>query len=192
MSKKPKVLIVVLLAICACFLSSSAAQTSQLPALTRSDVLLDSTKPPLSTCFEKSSDKKHLLIRVTNNYRWILQLPLESGGQTGGVITLPGGRGVALLADGVEVNPHYFVEAPGTEAKQGYRGHGGTLGFFAPGRSFLFSVPKPKSGESGNGVYVDFNYEWELPTISLAIPHHRIQVSTDSYSIESRGCGAAR
>lgn len=154
--------------------------------LRKSDVLNDPSKPGIVTCVENPLSGKGIKIRITNNYVWTLQFPVENGGTHDGTRKLSNNREVAILADNTIFFPYFSVESKNGQSLRGYAGHVGTRDFLIPNRTVTFSLSEKQL--NGNRVYLDFNYEWELDTIYLASPRHRVYIEVDARSLESNKC----
>ncbi len=154
--------------------------------LRKSDVLVDPSKPGIITCVEAPLHRKGYKIRITNNYLWTLQIPVESGGIYDGTRKLSNNREIATLADNTTFFPFFWTESKSGKIRPGNTGHIGTSDFLIPNRTVTFSLSDKQL--KGDRVFLDFNYEWELDTIYLASPRHRVYVEIDSRSLESHKC----
>jgi len=167
--------------------STAYGQGNDLRSLKKSAALLDSSKPGLLVCLERSSDESGIRVRLTNNYVWTLQFPADNSGRHDGTRTLSNGQTYAILADNAAFDPYFWFEsARNSRSHQGWRGHLATFEFLAPKRSATFLIPKLLS--KAFRIYLQFNYEWELPTIYLAEPSHRLYIYLDSRSMENNRC----
>lgn len=150
------------------------------------NILKDSSKPGIITCVDKSSRGNDIMIRITNNYVWTVQFPVENGGIHDGTRVLSNHREVAILADNAAFHPFFWIESKNGKSRPGHSGHVGVSDFLIPSRSVTFSFSQKQL--NGNRVYLDFNYERELDTIYLASPRHQVYIGVDARSLESNRC----
>lgn len=151
---------------------TTSAQNENAKSLTKSDVVLDISRPSIFSCFE-NADKHSVWIRITNNSVWTLQFPATSDGTPKVLRKLSNGRVVAMLSNGATFYPGYGQESNSVQVIRPISIHVGTSSFLPSNSSAIFSIPgKVKEGR----LYLDFNYEWELNTVYQATPTHRLYV----------------
>lgn len=170
------------------------AQSKSAKSLTKSDVILDPSRPSIFSCFENLTSNpdqsSSIWIRITNNSIWTLQFPAHNGGTSHDVQKLSNGREVAMLAKGAIFYPGYgVVSDSGRRVIKLISIHVGTSSFLPSNSSAIFSISRR---ELKNGrLYLDFNYEWELNTVYQATPTHRLYIDLNENRREQNLCNNA-
>jgi hypothetical protein len=167
------------------------AQREGAKSLTRSDVILDSSRPSIFSCFDEVTPNldrsSSIWVRITNNSIWTLQFPAHERGSSHTVQKLSDGREVAMLLKGAIFHPGYgLISDSGRQVITQISIHLGTVSFLPSNSYAIFSVQRRKSKKGR--LYLDFNYEWELNTVYQATPTHRLYIELNEKRREQNLC----
>lgn len=180
-----------------CFCALIIQAQSKEVRLTRSEVLIKKDKPAIYVSYEQTSNNgKDILLRLNNNTQWAINICTLSMYITKTApLRLSNGSGVLSASENMKASVCYGVEqVQKYETKRtpnngicaecpveivnvprgNQEGHVSSSLWLPPGRSIIFIVSREHLAKY-LGIYVIFNYEWEVGEVSNHVVSSELQ-----------------